>query len=174
MLKRRALFTLLAAGALIGGAGCVGMRVLPQAFAQAEKKDEGAQPKPPEDRTATAEERKAVTGAIETQLKAFRDDDYAKATKYQSLDLRKNFEKPEEFRTMMRRSYPQFANYKSVKFGDALCTKDGDMCRIHVTVTGKDGVTVTAYYLMVKEEGQWRVSSVLGGVRPKYGPQEIA
>ena len=173
MLKRRSLLSLFAAGALVAGLALTATEVLPWAQAQ-QKAEEQSEPKPTELRAATAEEKKAVSTAIETQLKAFRDNDYAKATKYQSLSLRKNFRDAEEFRTMMRRSYPQFASYKSVKFGDAHCSKDGTMCQIHVTVTGKDGVTLTALYAMVKEEGEWRVGSVYGGVRPKVAPQEIA
>ena len=57
-------------------------------------------------RKATEVERKAVTGAIEAQLKAFKAGDYAGAMKYQSAALREQIDNVEDFRDMMKRSYP--------------------------------------------------------------------
>jgi F0F1-type ATP synthase assembly protein I len=138
--------------------------------AEGDKKEDAAEP---EFRKATDEERKAATTAIEAQLKAFRDDDYEKAGKYQSAGLRKNVPSAEAFRAMMRRSYPQFAKYKSVSFGDARCSPDGALFQINLVLTGQDGVTVRATYLMVKEEGEYKVATVLGGTPPKIAPKNI-
>ena len=88
------------------------------------------------------------------QLKAFKANDYERATKYQSEGLRGNFETPDDFRRMMQRSYPQFANYKSVVFGEARATKNGDAIRVPVTLTGVDRVVVKAVYVMVREKGE--------------------
>jgi hypothetical protein len=127
-------------------------------------------------RPATAEERKQAVAAIEAQLQAFRDNDYEKAAKYQSESLRKQINTPEAFRAMMERSYPQFARSRAARFGEATASPDGNLVRIDVTVTGQDGVRVGVVYLMVKEEGSYRVGSVLGGVsrRDDRPPRDIA
>jgi hypothetical protein len=130
-------------------------------------------PAPMEPRAPTEAERKAASDAIEAQLKAFKADDYKKAEKYQSAGLKQNFRSTDEFREMMKRGYPQFANYKSVRFGDARCDAKGDNVQINVTVVGHDNVTVRAVYLMVREEGQYRVSSVFLEERPKADPSEV-
>lgn len=124
-------------------------------------------------RAATEVERKGAIASIETQLKAFKANDYVKATKYQHSSLRDNFRTPEEFRKMMRESYPQFANYKSVTFGEARCDAKGEAMQIQATVTGQDGVVVRAIYVMVKEEGEYRVGSVLGGIPSRVVPREV-
>jgi hypothetical protein len=128
---------------------------------------------PMEQRAPTEAERKSAVDAIEAQLKAFKADDYKKAETYQSAGLRQNFRSTDEFREMMKKGYPQFANYKSVRFGDARCNAKGDQLQVRVTVTGQDGVTVRAVYLMVREEGQYRVGSVFMEERPRVNPSEI-
>lgn len=167
--------TLSAAAFLMAGAAayCVDLRAEPRLAQAAQEKAEPAEPAEPKLRKPTDAERKAAITSIEAQLKAFRDDDYVKATKYQSSGLRGNFDTPDDFRRMMRQSYPQFANYKSVSFGEALCSEKGEVLRINATITGQDGVTVRGIYIMVREEGEYRVSTVLGGVRPKPSPKDI-
>ena len=87
--------------------------------------------------------------------KAFRADDYKTAEKYQSSALKDNFDSTEQFRSMMRRGYPQVANYKSVTFGEARCDEKAEQVQIRVTLTGKDNVTVRMVYVMVKEGGDY-------------------
>jgi len=130
-------------------------------------------PLPLKMRPATAEEKKAAIAAIEAQLKAFRENDYVKAEKYQSRGLRENFDNPEDFKRMMKQSYPQFANYKSATFGDARCTTDGKLLQVPITLIGNDGVTVKALYVMVKEDAEWKVTSVIGGIVVKPKTQDI-
>lgn len=123
----------------------------------------------PEFRAATADERKKATESIEAQLKAFKADDYRAAEKYQSEGLRGNFNDLGQFRRMMQTVYPQFANYRSVSFGQATANKDGSLVRVAAIITGVDGKTVRAVYDMVLEQGTYRVSGVDGGVprRPR-------
>jgi hypothetical protein len=130
---------------------------------------------PDEDtRKPTDAELKAATTAIEAQLKAFKADDYERALKYQSEDLRDNFESAAEFRRMMRKSYPEFANYKSIIFGEARATKNGEAIRISVTVTGMDRVVVKAVYVMVREKGEYKVGGVGGGTQPDTPKRDVA
>jgi len=167
--------TLSVAAFLLGGTAAysVGLRAAPRLAQAAPEKAEPVEPAEPKLRAPTDAERKAAIASIEAQLKAFRDNDYVKATKYQSSGLRGNFDTPDDFRRMMRQSYPQFANYKSVSFGEALCSEKGDVLRINATITGQDAVTVRAVYIMVREEGEYRVTTVLGGVRAKPLPKDI-
>jgi hypothetical protein len=130
-------------------------------------------PPPPGSRPATEEEQKAAVGAIEAQLQAFRDNDYRKAMRYQSSGLRRNAPDPEDLRRMIVQSYPQFARYRTAVFGKAHCSRNGQMLQVPVRVTGQDGVTVHAVYLMEKESGEWRVASVFSPVRPRTRPDEI-
>ena len=176
MRRQRLLQTLGTAGVLmlLGSAlPGTGLSAAPRAaIAVAEEKNEPAESKL---RDLTATERKAVTGVIEAQLKAFRADDYKTAEKYQSASLKENFDSTEQFRAMMRRGYPQVANYKSVTFGEARCDEKAEQVQIRVTLTGKDNVTVRMVYVMVKEEGEYKVSSVFGGgATPKSESKDIA
>lgn len=119
----------------------------------------------PKHRAATQVERQGVATAIRAQLEAFKKEDYKSAMIYQSKELRKNFGSLEEFRAMMRRNYPQFTRYKKVQFGKSLAVGEGKDIHfiVPVSLTGKDGIKVQATYMMVKEGGQYRVASVLGG-----------
>lgn len=132
------------------------------------------EPAEPKLRTATEAERKPVMTAIEAQLKAFRADDYKEAEKYQHSSLKENFASPEEFRAMMHRGYPQVVNYKSVSFGEARCDEKAEQVQIKVTITGKDGVVVKFMYVMLKEDGLYKVIGVFGGGPTKSEPRDVA
>ncbi len=116
-------------------------------------------------RAAKASERSAAINSIQTQLKAFGRDDYRTAITYQSAGLKGSFPSTGAFRAMMQRAYPEFAHYKSVTFGPAQCDAQGIHLAIPATVTGKDGVTVRAVYLMVREGKVYRVEGVAGGAQ---------
>lgn len=128
-------------------------------------------------RPAKPAERKAAIASIQAQLKAFGRDDFKRAATYQSAGLQQNFPNVEEFRRMMKTSYPQFMNVKSVVFGQAVADRSGKRVAVPVTLTGKDGVTLRALYLMVLEGKNYRVEGVAGGARPLVlptGPTDIA
>jgi len=116
-------------------------------------------------RPAKPLERQAAILSIQTQLKAFARDDYKTAITYQSAGLKKNFASPDAFRTMMVRAYPEFAHYKSVQFGPARADAAGTHIAIPAAVTGQDGVTVRAFYFLVRENKTYRIEGVQGGVQ---------
>jgi hypothetical protein len=122
-------------------------------------------------RAAKTVERQAAINSIQAQLKAFGRDDYKTAILYQSTGLKKNFLTPDAFRTMMLRTYPEFAHYKRVVFGPARCDLTGAHLQILASVTGQDGVTVPSVYLMVREGKTYRVEGVAGGAQT---PPDIA
>jgi hypothetical protein len=123
-------------------------------------------------RKATDAERKAVAGAIEAQLKAFKADDYATAMKYQSAALREQVDNADDFRRMIKNNYPQFARYKSISYGNATCDSKADRVAIQVTLTGEDKITIKAIYLMVKEKDGYKVDGVEGGIKPRLDPRD--
>ncbi len=114
-------------------------------------------------RPAKAAERQAAIASIQAQLKAFARDDYKTAATYQSAELKKNFVSPDAFRTMMVRVYPEFAHFKSVQFGPARCDLSGVHLAIPASVTGQDGVTVRAFYILLRENKIYRIEGVQGG-----------
>jgi len=119
----------------------------------------------PQQRAATAAERGGATRSILAQLDAFRRDDYASAARYQSSALRRNFGSTAAFQAVIKKSYPQFARYKSVTFGPVTAQGKGKATQINVGIKliGQDGVRVQAMYSMVQEKGIYRVSGVSGG-----------
>ncbi len=114
-------------------------------------------------RPAKPAERTAAISAIQAQLKAFGRDDYKAASVYQSSGLKKNFASPEQFRAMMIQVYPEFAHSKRAVFGPAQADASGGHIAIPTAVTGTDGITVHAVYLMVREGKAYRVEGVAGG-----------
>ena len=114
-------------------------------------------------RPAKAAERAAAISAIQAQLKAFGRDDYKAAIIYQSSGLKKNFASPLQFRAMIVQVYPEFAHSKHVVFGPAQADAAGAHLAIPTAVTGQDGITVHAVYLMVREGKVYRVDGVAGG-----------
>jgi hypothetical protein len=114
-------------------------------------------------RHAKAAERTAAISAIQAQLKAFGRDDYKTAITYQSSGLKKSFASPMQFRAMIKQTYPEFAHSKRVVFGPAQADSTGTHLAIPTAVTGQDGITVHAVYLMVREGKAYRVEGVAGG-----------
>ncbi len=114
-------------------------------------------------RPAKAAERTAAISSIQAQLKAFGRDDYKTAITYQSSSLKKNFASPLQFRAMIVQVYPEFAHSRHVAFGPAQTDAAGTHLAIPTAVTGQDGITVHAVYLMVREGKVYRVDGVAGG-----------
>lgn len=158
-------------GGLAGSQSWASSGARPVLFQGKDKEKEPAEPKL---RDATEAERKAVMTAIENQLKAFRSDDYKEAEKYQHSSLKENFASPDEFRAMMRRGYPQVTNYKAVSFGEARCDEKAEQVQIKVTITGKDGVIVKFIYVMLKEDGLYKVIGVFNNGPSKSEPRDVA
>jgi hypothetical protein len=118
-------------------------------------------------RVANQKERHAALVSIRGQLEAFKKGDYQLATRYQSEELRGNFSTAQSFQAMIETIYPQFAHYRTARFGPAWTDREGERMQIPVTLTGQDGVRVHAIYYMVREKGEYRVSGVMGGARPR-------
>ncbi len=114
-------------------------------------------------RPAKPDVRRAAVAAIQAQLQAFARGDYQTAIKYQSMGLKQNFGSPDAFRQMMEGTYPEFAHYKKVIFGTIRSDISGQRVLVPVSLTGQDGVSIRAAYLMVREGKAYRVQGVVGG-----------
>ena len=112
-------------------------------------------------KTATPAQRAAAATSIRAQLDAFKRDDWAKAATFQSDDLKRNFGSLAQFRAVIETNYPQFADYASIAFDAARAR--GERVEIMVRLVGRDGVKVSAIYLMRKERGIYRIEGVQGG-----------
>lgn len=122
-------------------------------------------------RPAKAAERTAAITAIQAQLRAFGRGDYKAAIVYQSSGLRKSFASPEQFQAMIKQVYPEFAHSKRAVFGPAQSNLAGSHLVIPAAVTGTDGITVHAVYLMVREGKSYKVEGVAGGaITPPSDP----
>ena len=64
---------------------------------------------------------------------------------------------------MIVQVYPEFAHSKRVVFGPAQADAAGAHLAVPAAVTGQDGITVHAVYLMVREGKVYRVDGVAGG-----------
>ncbi len=142
--------------AAILAAAATGLLTLPLAA--------GAQAAAAKVRAAKPAERASAIASVQSQLKAFDRDDYKSAVTYQSAGLRRSFGSPAQFRAMITQAYPQFAHSKSITFGPAQCDPAGVHLTLPATVTGKDGVTVHALYLLVREGKMYHVEGVGGGM----------
>ena len=112
-------------------------------------------------KAADGKEKAAAQKVISDQLAAFRKDDYQSAARWQSRGLRANFPSVEAFRSAITQNYPRFAHSKSVRFERAVITLDKAHLQIETIVTGQDDVEARALYILVREEGAYRVESVL-------------
>lgn len=144
--------------------------------AQAQDAQEAPDAPQPKWKDAPTAEKEAAQKIIVAQLEAFKADDWELAETFQSGGLRENFGSLQQFKSVIKNGYPQFASYKEVKFGKARI--DGPMLQVQVTLTGQDDVQLAALYSMIKEEIpakdgkpakkgeeviEYRVSGVSGG-----------
>ena len=162
---------IIVAGLVLAGGGWFwSQNLTPQIPRAPEMAQAQAQEAPPQNwKEAPTKEKEAAQKIIMAQLEAFKADDYDEAVKYQAAGLRGSFASTEQFRQVIKTNYPQFANYKSVQWGEARI--DGPMLQIKIVITGKDDVQIAALYSMIKEDVgekgetklEYRVNGVSGG-----------
>ena len=147
------------------------------AQAQAPAPEDSEAPEP-DWKIAPDTEKKAAEKIIVAQLEAFKADDYKEAEKYQASGLKDSFASTEQFRQVIKQNYPQFANYKAVKWGNARIA--GPLLQIQIVITGQDDAQLVALYSMIKENVgakgeeklEYRVSGV-GGGSEEIAPSQI-
>jgi VCBS repeat-containing protein len=111
--------------------------------------------------------KKDVITVIESQLAAFRTNDFAKAYTFAASSIKDHFSF-EQFQDMVKRGYPAVAKSKSASFGVAL--DDGQQAVVDVSVKGPDDKTIRYQYMLILEDGKWRIT----GVMPKVSAGDEA
>jgi hypothetical protein len=110
-----------------------------------------------------AETKQELVAVVTKQLAAFRTGDAAGAYAFTARGLRKKFSQ-EQFMAMVGRAYPAIAHNAHAEFGLAL--DDGVQAVLPVDIFTADGRGTSYRYLLVREEGAWRISSVLENKAP--------
>ena len=96
-----------------------------------------------------------IKSVIERQLAKFREDDAAGAFAFASPKIRRMFQTPERFISMVARGYPQIYRSESANFVDIKKVR-GQLVQ-RVMIRGPNGKVVMAAYAMVKVENSWRI-----------------
>lgn len=100
--------------------------------------------------------KKAISAVIESQLAAFRTDDYAKAYTFAAEEIQKMFTLA-QFETMVKGGYPVIAHSTTAQFGITIDTGDEAVVTVRVQ---NDSKTVTYQYHMTRQKGVWRIGGV--------------
>ncbi len=115
-------------------------------------------PAPAPRRLSQEQVRVELIQVIESQLAAFRNDDYPAAYKCAAAELRDSMPLP-EFERMVRRDYAPIARCSSAEFGAAL--DNGTEGIVTVDVHGRAGKVVRYGYLLKLEAGNWKINGVV-------------
>lgn len=110
-----------------------------------------------------AETKQELVAVVTKQLAAFRAGDAAGAYAFTAQGLREKFSR-EQFMAVVGRAYPAIAHNVRAEFGLAL--DDGVQAVLPVDIFTADGRGTSYRYLLVREEGAWRISSVLESKAP--------
>jgi hypothetical protein len=103
--------------------------------------------------------KKELTGIVETQLAAFRANDYAKAYVFAASELKAIFS-VQDFEEMVKTSYPIIAQSSEVEFGTVF-DRDGEEAVVNALVKNTADKRSAQYrYTFRKEEGGWRITGV--------------
>lgn len=109
-------------------------------------------------RRSSAEVRQQVIGVVESQFKAFRDGDYARAYSFAAAGLQQEFTVA-AFERMVKDGYPIIAYWRAVSFGQV--EDNGREAVMLLTVQGRGGRTRFFRYQLVREADGWRISGVI-------------
>ncbi len=117
-------------------------------------------------RYSRAETKQELVAVVTKQLAAFRAGDAAGAYAFTAQGLREKFSR-EQFMAMVGRAYPAIAHNVRAEFGLAL--DDGVQAVLPVDIFTAAGRGTSYRYLLVREEGAWRISSVFESKAPPPG-----
>jgi len=112
---------------------------------------------PPKLKPSTEAVKKELTGVIESQLAAFRDDDYKTAYTFAASGIKEQFPLS-TFEQMVKTGYPVIAQSQSATFGVIL--DDGQQAVVNVTVKARSGKLARYQYLMIHEGKNWKITGV--------------
>jgi uncharacterized protein DUF4864 len=99
----------------------------------------------------------AIRQVIQSQMNAFRSDDWAATFAYASPAIQGKFQSPQVFRQMVTEAYQPVYRPRGVQFRGVQGSEFGPTQEVFVV--GPDGLSYLAYYTMEKQpDGSWRIS----------------
>jgi hypothetical protein len=101
---------------------------------------------------------KEATEPVMQQLEAFRRGDFDTAYTFASAEIREQFDRP-AFEQMVKGGYPEIAESAFAAIVSSAIAPDGH-AYVAVKVRGANGHNVEAFYELVLESGQWKISGV--------------
>lgn len=115
---------------------------------------------------ASPAESALVHQAVAGQIAALKVGDGPKAWQYQSRSLRQRFSSPARLMQVVAGQYPEFLYPRDVKYEPVFTDKSGQTAHAAILLEDEHGHRAWDDYLLVREDGQFKV----GGVRPLPGP----
>jgi len=101
-------------------------------------------------------EQAAIRTVIRSQMDAFLADDGSRAFSFASPGIRRMFQSPKTFMSMVRRGYPAVYRPRSVEFRDILMLHGRPVQRVYIV--GPDNRPVIAEYSMERQPtGHWLI-----------------
>jgi hypothetical protein len=94
---------------------------------------------------------------IESQLTAFRQDDYARAYNFAGSALKTQVSLP-AFERMVKAAYPVIAKSSAVQFGVIL--DNGEEALVNATIAGESGGLHHYQYILIRERSGWKIIAV--------------
>jgi len=94
---------------------------------------------------------------IESQLAAFRQDDYARAYHFAASSLKTQVSLP-AFERLVRTSYPVIAKSSAVQFGVIL--DNGGEAMVNASIVGESGGIRHYQYILERERSGWKIMGV--------------
>ena len=108
-----------------------------------------------------------IQATISSQIDAFRAGDMAGAFDFASQGIRQIFGTAETFGGMVERGYAMVIDPSELRYGDLRSEAAGPVQRVLVRDAG--GVWHALDYLMVEEDGAWRIGGVEIVTAPPVG-----
>jgi hypothetical protein len=99
-----------------------------------------------------------LIAVVESQLAAFRENDFTKAYHHASASIKNRFALP-AFEQMVKSQYPVIAHSKSALFGVVL--DDSEEAVVNVRIESASDGTADYRYLMKRENGDWKIQGVV-------------
>ena len=101
---------------------------------------------------------------IQSQLAAFRQEDYTTAYTFAAADFKAQIPLA-AFERMVKTGFPQIARSRSAEYG--IIMDNGVDARVEVTIVGETGTRIHYQYILRHEHGAWKIGGVNEGPSEK-------
>jgi hypothetical protein len=99
----------------------------------------------------------AIRQVIQSQMEAFKTDDWNAAFAYASPAIQTRFQSPQIFSQMVTQAYQPVYRPRGIQFREVQASEFGPTQEVFVL--GPDGLSYLAYYTMEKQaDGSWRIN----------------